>query len=127
MKLSTRFILAVFTTCSLAFLSRASAAEPQPVPMPTRGICAHRGASETHPENTISAFREAIRLGAQMIEFDVALSKEGQLVLMHDDTIDRTTNGTGPVGNSTLAQLKELDAGSWKGSQFKNTPIPSIL
>ncbi|MDE0737456.1 MAG: glycerophosphodiester phosphodiesterase family protein [Pirellulaceae bacterium] len=126
MKLSTRFSLAIFSTCTLAFLSWTSAAEPQSVAMPTRGICAHRGASNTHPENTIPAFREAIRLGAQMIEFDVAISKDGQLVLMHDDTIDRTTNGTGPVGNSTLAQLKELDAGSWKGSPFKNTTIPTL-
>ena len=126
MKLSTRFSLAIFSTCTLAFLSWTSAAEPQSVAMPTRGICAHRGASDTHPENTIPAFREAIRLGAQMIEFDVAISKDGQLVLMHDDTIDRTTNGTGPVGNSTLAELKKLDAGSWKGSQFKNTLIPTL-
>ncbi|HJN82699.1 MAG: glycerophosphodiester phosphodiesterase family protein [Verrucomicrobiota bacterium] len=95
-------------------------------PMPTRGICAHRGASDTHPENTIAAFREAIRLGAQMIEFDVALSKDGELVLMHDRTIDRTTNGSGRPEDWLLADLKKLDAGSWKNSRFEGERIPTL-
>jgi len=86
--------------------------------MPQRGVCAHRGASDSHPENTLAAFREAIRLGAQMIEFDVALTRDGQLVLLHDGTVDRTTNGKGSVSEKTLAELKKLDAGSWKGKQF---------
>ena len=94
--------------------------------MPVRGLCAHRGASDTHPENTLAAFREAIRLGAQMIEFDVALSKDGQLILMHDATVDRTTNGKGPVSELMLAELKKLDAGSWKGGQFKNERTPTL-
>jgi glycerophosphoryl diester phosphodiesterase len=84
--------------------------------MPSRGICAHRGASDTHPENTLAAFREAIRLGVHMIEFDVALSKDGQLVLMHDTTVDRTTDGDGPVSELTLAELKKLDAVGSKNS-----------
>ena len=126
MRLSTRFPLAPLLYIILCFFSWASAAEPEPVAMPTKGICAHRGASDTHPENTIPAFREAIRQGAQMIEFDVALSKDGKLVLLHDNTLDRTTNGSGPVGSLPLAELKKLDAGSWKGSQFKNTPIPTL-
>jgi glycerophosphoryl diester phosphodiesterase len=87
--------------------------------MPTRGICAHRGVSDSHPENTIAAFREAIRLGTQMIELDVALSSDGKLVLMHDYTVDRTTDGSGRVEELMLADLKQLDAGSWKGSRFK--------
>lgn len=94
--------------------------------MPSRGICAHRGASDTHPENTLAAFREAIRLGAHMIEFDVALTKDGQLVLMHDSTLDRTTDGSGPVSEWTLAELKKLDAGAWKDSRFKGERIPSL-
>ncbi len=94
--------------------------------MPTRGICAHRGASDTHPENTIAAFREAIRLGAQMIEFDVALSKDGELVLMHDRTIDRTTDGSGRPEDWLLGDLKELDAGSWKNSRFEGERIPTL-
>lgn len=96
------------------------------VQMPTHGICAHRGASDTHPENTLAAFREAIRLGAHMIEFDVALTKDGHLVLMHDSTLNRTTNGKGPVADFTLAELKKLDAGSWKNSRFKGERIPTL-
>ena len=94
--------------------------------MPTRGICAHRGASHTHPENTIAAFREAIRLGAHMIEFDVALTRDGALVLMHDTTLDRTTNGTGPVSARSVAELRELDAGGWKGDAFTGERIPTL-
>ncbi|MBN2375048.1 MAG: hypothetical protein JXD22_01510 [Sedimentisphaerales bacterium] len=96
------------------------------VKLPERGICAHRGASGTHPENTLSAFREAIRLGAHMIEFDIAMTKDGKLALMHDATIDRTTNGKGKVSDFTLAELKGLDAGSWKGSEFANERIPTL-
>ena len=94
--------------------------------MPTRGICAHRGASDTHPENTIAAFREAIRLGAHMIEFDVALTRDGALVLLHDATLDRTTNGTGPVSARSLSELQELDAGGWKADSFRGERIPTL-
>ena len=94
--------------------------------MPTRGICAHRGVSDSHPENTITAFHEAIRLGAHMIELDVALSSDGKLVLMHDHTVDRTTDGSGRVEELTLADLKKLDAGFWKDSRFKGEQIPTL-
>lgn len=94
--------------------------------MPKSGICAHRGAMNTHPENTIPAFQEAIRLGAHMIEFDVQLSKDGHLVIMHDVTLDRTTNGSGEVRNKTLKELKELDCGSWKSAKFKDVRIPTF-
>ncbi len=72
---------------------------------------AHRGASAYEPENTLRAFRRAIELGADMIELDVHLSRDGYPVIMHDATVDRTTNGTGYVRDKTLAELKELDAG----------------
>lgn len=104
----------------------AASATPVPYTMPERGICAHRGASNSHPENTLSAFREAIMLGAQMIEFDVALTKDKQLVLMHDATIDRTTNGSGLVAELTLEELKKLDAGEWKDKKFKGERIPTL-
>ena len=97
-----------------------------PFTMPARGICAHRGASDTHPENTLAAFREAIMLGAQMIEFDVALTKDGQLVLMHDATVDRTTDGTGPVAELTLEEIQKLDAGKWKDKKFKGERVPTL-
>ena len=94
--------------------------------LPARGICAHRGASDTHPENTLPAFREAIRLGAHMIEFDVRMTKDHELVIMHDDTLSRTTNGEGKVSDFTLAEIKELDAGEWKDPKFKGVKIPTL-
>nr|WP_242596379.1 glycerophosphodiester phosphodiesterase [Enterococcus ureasiticus] len=82
-------------------------------------IIAHRGSRGTHPENTLAAFKEAVRVGSDGIELDVQLSKDNQLIVMHDETIDRTTNGHGEVGSLTLAELKQLDAGSW----FEKNPM----
>lgn len=120
----TTLVVGLITVTSVA--SAQEAADQARVRMPARGICAHRGASDTHPENTLTALREAVRLGAQMIEFDVALTKDDQLVLMHDNTIDRTTNGKGSVADWTLADLKQLDAGSWKARRFKDERIPTL-
>lgn len=92
--------------------------------LPNRGVCAHRGASNTHPENTISALKEAIKLGAQMIEFDVRGTDDSILVVIHDKTLDRTTNGQGYVLEKTILELQSLDAGSWKDSIFSNEKIP---
>ena len=72
---------------------------------------AHRGASAYEPENTLRAFEEAIRLGADMIELDVRFSKDREPVVIHDDRLERTTDGFGFVGDKTLAELKTLDAG----------------
>lgn len=94
--------------------------------LPTKGICAHRGAVEHFPENTIPAFREAIRLGAQMIEFDVQLTKDNELVVIHDSSVDRTTNGFGPVSSFTLAEIRKLDAGSWRSGKFSGEKIPTL-
>jgi len=94
--------------------------------MPQRGICAHRGVMDTQPENTVAAFREAVRLGVQMIEFDVRMTKDGKLVILHDGTVDRTTNGHGAVTDLTLAEIKQLDAGAWKAAKFKNERIPTL-
>ena len=94
--------------------------------LPARGICAHRGAIDTHPENTIAAFKEAIRLQAQMIEFDVRMTKDRKLVILHDETVDRTTNGTGKIGDLTLKQVRLLDAGSWKFPEFDGEKIPTF-
>ena len=94
--------------------------------LPTRGICAHRGAMATHPENTIAAFKEAIRLGVHMIEFDVYRTKDSALVVIHDATLDRTTNGSGKIADFTLAEIKSLDAGSWKKSQFLGEEVPTF-
>ncbi len=94
--------------------------------VPERGICAHRGAKDTHPENTLAAFREAIRLGAHMIELDASPSKDGELIVMHDLTVDRTTDGSGRISEHTLAELKSLDAGGWKHPIFKGERVPTL-
>lgn len=89
-------------------------------------LCAHRGDVSVAPENTIPAFESAVKKGVPQIEFDVNLSKDGHLVIMHDATIDRTTNGKGKVTDFTLAELKALDAGSWFDPKFKDTRIPTL-
>jgi len=96
------------------------------IQLPGRGLCAHRGVMDTHPENTLAAFREAIRVGAHMIEFDVRLTKDKQLILMHDPSVDRTTNGKGLVSELTLKQIKRLDAGGWKGPEFEGQRVPTL-
>jgi len=101
-------------------------AETTKVVMPRRGICAHRGANSTHPENTLPAFLEAIRLGAHQIELDVRRLKDGNLVVIHDPTVDRTTNGRGRVDGFTLTEIKKLDAGSWKDPKFAGLRIPTL-
>jgi len=89
-------------------------------------VIAHRGFSGGAPENTLAAFKKAIDLGVDMIELDVLLSKDGQIVVIHDDTLNRTTNGKGRVTDYTLDELKQLDAGSWFGTQFSGEKIPTL-
>ncbi|MBY0230249.1 MAG: hypothetical protein K2W96_13280 [Gemmataceae bacterium] len=93
------------------------AADPLPI--------GHRGLPTHAPENTLPAFRAclALRVG---FEFDVRKSKDGHLVVMHDDTLDRTTDGKGAVAGKTLAELKKLDAGRWFGPAFAKTRIPTL-
>lgn len=81
-------------------------------PMTNMGVAAHRGGPRYAPENTLAAFRNAIGRGANALEFDVQMSRDGALVVIHDETVDRTTNGTGAVRDLTLAQLRSLDAGN---------------
>jgi len=86
---------------------------------------AHRGGAVYAPENTLAAF-DAVSNRSDMVEIDVRVSSDGQLVVMHDATVDRTTDGTGNVGDLTLAQLKALDAGSWFSSHFAGEAIPTF-
>ena len=72
-------------------------------------VCAHRGASGTHPENTLEAFNEAIKLGCEMIEFDVRMTKDEHLVLLHDPLVDRTTNGNGPIWELLYSEVLDLN------------------
>ena len=94
--------------------------------MPTRGICAHRGACVSHPENTLPALAEAIRLGVHMIEFDVYLTKDKECVVIHDGSVDRTTDGSGKVSELTLAEIRRLDAGNWKDARFVGVKVPTL-
>jgi glycerophosphoryl diester phosphodiesterase len=81
---------------------------------------------DNHPENTMAAFREAVRLGAHMIELDVRTTKDGHLVILHDETVDRTTNGKGKISELTIDEVKHLDAGSWKSEEFAGEKIPTL-
>ena len=85
---------------------------------------AHRGASSYAPENTFAAFDLALRLGARHTELDVEATRDGHIVVIHDDTVDRTTDGSGLVTSHTLEALQALDAGSWFGAQFAGERIP---
>jgi glycerophosphoryl diester phosphodiesterase len=89
-------------------------------------VIAHRGASGYAPENTLAAFKRAIALGATFIETDLQLSRDARFVAIHDDTVNRTTNGHGKVHDLSLADLRKLDAGSWFGSEFSGERIPTL-
>ena len=88
-------------------------------------IYGHRGASGHAPENTLPSFRLAMDMGADGFELDVHMSKDGELVVIHDETVDRTTNGTGLVRDLTLAQLKELDACNGM-ENYRGAKIPTL-
>ena len=94
--------------------------------MPTHGVCAHRGDNACFPENTVPAFVAAAEKGAAMVEFDVRRCKTGELVIMHDATVDRTTNGTGAIAEMTFDELRALDAGVKKDPRFAGTKIPTF-
>ncbi|HET7152614.1 MAG TPA: glycerophosphodiester phosphodiesterase family protein [Candidatus Kapabacteria bacterium] len=89
-------------------------------------IVAHRGDSGHAPENTLAAFRSAIECGADMIELDIQRTKDDKLVVFHDATLRRTTNGRGYIARKTYAQLKDLDAGSWFDKKFAGEKIPLL-
>lgn len=89
-------------------------------------IVAHRGSSGNRPENTLPAFAEAVRVEADVIELDVHLSKDGHLIVMHDEDVDRTTNGKGLIREKKLADIKKLNAGSWFDPAYQNTKVPTL-
>ena len=93
---------------------------------PYAQLIAHRGNSGPSPENTRLAIEQAFGLGVDMVEVDVHLSRDGVPVLVHYPTLEQTTNGNGRVHHHTLAELKQLDAGSWKGSRFAGEPILTL-
>lgn len=106
--------------CVVFAFANATAAEP-PQPL----IVAHRGLLHHAPENTLANFRACLELRIGF-EFDVERTKDGHLICIHDDTVDRTTSGTGKVSELTLAEIKELDAGSWFDLKFAGEKVPTV-
>ncbi|MDE1462943.1 glycerophosphodiester phosphodiesterase [Spartinivicinus poritis] len=112
-------LLGVVSTSVLAigsyFVLKATAKTAPHYPvydnLPTPAVIAHRGGKGLWPENTLHAFQEAVSLGVDMLELDVRQTKDGQLVVLHDEYVDRTTNGKGSISQLTLAEVKKLDAG----------------
>ena len=108
---------ALFAAC---FLPSLAIAAERP------GIVAHRGLVEDAPENTLPAIAKAIELGCAIAEIDVRYTADGELVLAHDATLERATDGTGSVASKTLAELKKLDAGARRGAAFRGTRMPTL-
>jgi glycerophosphoryl diester phosphodiesterase len=93
---------------------------------PRPAIIAHRGASAYAPENTLASFELALRQGADAVELDAKLTADGHIVVIHDQTVDRTTQGSGKVRELTLAEIRKLDAGSHFDVAFKGEPVPTL-
>lgn len=89
-------------------------------------VIAHRGFSGAAPENTLAAFQKAMEVGSDIIELDIHLSQDGKVVVIHDETLERTTYGQGKVVDYTLKELKKFDAGSWFGQKFSGERIPTL-
>lgn len=95
---------------------------PRPLPL----LVAHRGSSTFAPENTLAAFQQALTDGADAIELDVRLSHDGEVVVIHDARLERTTNGRGKVRDCSLQELKRLSAGAWFHQRFSSERIPTL-
>ena len=108
------------------FSNFVSAETPNEASGAVQRIIAHRGASSDRPEDTLCALQQAIEIGATAVEIDVRTSKDGVLFLLHDATVDRTTNGHGPASAMTMAELKKLDAGSWFDEKYRGVQIPTL-
>jgi glycerophosphoryl diester phosphodiesterase len=93
---------------------------------PIPRLIGHRGAAGLAPENTLAAIRAGAAAGAPMVEFDAKLTADGHVILMHDDTLERTTDGVGPVAMHTLAQIRRLDAGRWFAPAFAGERVPTM-
>ncbi len=89
-------------------------------------IVAHRGYRQKYPENTLAAFQAAVEAGVSMIELDVNFSRDRKVVVIHDATLERTTDGHGAVSDNTMAELKKLDAGSWFDPRFADQHLPEL-
>lgn len=89
-------------------------------------IIAHRGGAKLAPENTLASFENAIAIGVEMIEIDVHFSKDSEIIVIHDGSLNRTTNGSGEIKDLTLEEIKKYDAGSWFSEDFKNEKVSTL-
>ena len=94
--------------------------------LPSPVIIAHRGDKTHAPENTLAAFKSAAENGADAIEFDVKLTADGRIIVLHDPTVNRTTNGLGKISQLPYAAVRELDAGAWFSEEFRGECIPTL-
>lgn len=94
--------------------------------LPRKLLIAHRGYKAKYPENTMAAFKAVMAFGSPMIELDVTLTRDRKIVVIHDETLERTTNGWGKVQEHTFDELRCLDAGSWFSPEFKGEKLPSL-
>jgi glycerophosphoryl diester phosphodiesterase len=109
-----------------AALAAESADDLRQAAVGVKQIVGHRGACAVAPENTLAGFRAAIEAGATVVELDIRTTKDGQLVLSHDERLDRSTDGQGRIGDLTLAEIKRLDAGSSFDERFKGERVPTL-
>ncbi len=121
-------ILASVVIALWPFISQAEKEFAGEVALPTYKIFAvgHRGAPSHAPENTLASHNAAIALGATVVEFDVRYTKDGHFVVIHDRTVNRTTDGRGRVSQLTLEEIKTLDAGSWMGPEYAGIRVPTL-
>lgn len=89
-------------------------------------VAGHRGLPSRCPENTLISFEKALETGVDAIEFDVHLTRDGRLVVTHDDSVERCSNGKGAVRDFSFDEIRALDFGGWKGEEFKGTKIPTF-
>jgi len=120
----------LFSVLLAAVTAVAAFAGPDAAPLPqlkhSIAVIGHRGGRALAPENTLAAFKNAIKLGADYVEVDVRATKDGKLVIMHDSTVDRTTNGKGAVKDLEFAAIRELDAGSKFSSEYAAEKVPTF-
>ena len=122
-----RIIMRVtFAAALTAAISMTGSTDDKPEAKPEVEVVAHRGASAVAPENTLAAFKLARELGADWFELDCATCKSGEVVVMHDNSVDRTTDGKGKLIDLTLDEIKKLDAGSWKDEKYASERVPTL-
>jgi glycerophosphoryl diester phosphodiesterase len=121
-----RVILAVFVIAASSFVTASRGENLAQAAEKVKQIIAHRGADAERPENTLASARRAIEVGATAVEVDVRTTKDGFFVLLHDDKLDRTTNGNGSVGQITLVELRKLDAGSHFNAKYRGEPVATL-